>query len=233
MMTRRLQNPLLQVPRMGAVTERLSRTSCHGPESDLNSAVATESALRVTRAHLPGKQTARMAKKPQNDMDIVLQQQQEAERKRQEYISLKEKEAELQRISEEKRRIELEQKRKLLNEKREKMIEAANIRRENDQRIQDQILEEKERLDYLRSMKRDTAHNRVDDDLIFSHSNRDSLSTGRDFYLRSVRRVFVLLDVDGDGIISKVTRILFFSESFCLAITANMCFVKSLNQKNL
>ena len=134
----------------------------------------------------------------------MLFQQQEAERKRQEYISLKEKEAELQRISEEKRRLELEQTRKLLNERREKRIEAAKIKRQNEQIVQDRLLEEKSDLDSFRKMKREIVQNRLEEDLIFKHADRDGLSASRDFFMRSVRRIFVLMDVNGDGVVSKV-----------------------------
>ena len=116
---------------------------------------------------VPGQTAVGMAKMSQKEMDLWLQQQQEAERKRQEYISLKEKEAELQRISEEKRRIELEQRRKQLNARREKMIDTANIKRQNEQIVQDRIIEEKAQLDKLRSLKRDSVQRRLEEDLIY------------------------------------------------------------------
>ena len=100
--------------------------------------------------------------------------------------------------------MELEQTRKLLNERREKRIEAAKIKRQNEQIVQDRLLEEKSDLDSFRKMKREIVQNRLEEDLIFKHADRDGLSASRDFFMRSVRRIFVLMDVNGDGVVSKV-----------------------------
>ena len=139
-----------------------------------------------------------------SESEILLQKQQEAERKRQEYVSLKEKEAELQRISDEKRKLELEERRKQLHEKREKNILAANLARDDVQQVQERILQEKKRLDSLQCNKRDAAHKKLEDEAILKYSTRDNLSQSVDYFMRSIRRVFVLLDVNGDGIVSKV-----------------------------
>ena len=143
-------------------------------------------------------------KRTQKDIDIFLLQQQEADRKRQEYIKLKEKEAELQRISEEKQRLELEEKRKLLNIKREEMIRSKALRREQQKLIQDKQLDDKRQLDCLREMRRDSLRMRQDNALIQQFDSRDDASSSQEYFMRSNRRVFVLLDVNGDGIISAV-----------------------------
>jgi hypothetical protein len=137
-------------------------------------------------------------------MGRMEQKEREAQRKRDEALRGKEKEKELKRLEEERKREEEQEKQRALEERREANVRAKMIQRERVAEHQKALVQEvQERHEELKERRR-----KAQDKLDFKVLERHSVGEFHKFRevekkIMALRRVFVLLDYDGDGLISE------------------------------